>query len=158
MEINEMAKARIVEIKASGAVVILEDKEKAWLPAQELSTQFIPGKKLYQQGLCTPGQELDVMVYGKELGGKRKLVSHIRFHDDPWNKVKTWKDGDAKIMEIHSVTASRAYGRIESGITGFVQLDDIYKEVDFPRSWKHFKTIAVGDMIAGCVKANEIDF
>ncbi len=72
-----MAKAKIIEIKASGAVVLLEDKEKAWLPAQELSINYIPSKKLSQQELCSEGQELDVIVYGRELGGKHKLVSHF---------------------------------------------------------------------------------
>lgn len=152
-----MAKARIVEIKAAGAVVLLENNEKAWLPAQELSTRYITGQKLTRQELCSPGQELEVMVYGKELGGKRKLVSHIRIGNDPWYKVKSWKDGDAREMKIHSVTANRAYGSIESGITGFVELAEIYEDVSFPRSWKHFKHICVGDIIAGCVKTDEID-
>jgi len=158
LEINRMAKARIVEIKAGGAIVLLENNEKAWLPGQELSTRFNPSRKLSDQNLCTEGQDLEVVVYGRELGGRHQLVSHIRFSNDPWNKVDTWPDNEAKEMEVHSVTGNHAYGVIESGIRGFVDLTDIYRGVSFPRSWGHFKTISAGDVIAGCVKKNEIDF
>lgn len=158
LEIKRMAKARIVEIKAGGAIVLLENNEKAWLPGQELSTRFSPSRKLSHQNLCTEGQELEVVVYGRELGGRHQLVSHIRFSNDPWNKVDTWTDNEAKEMEVQSVTGNHAYGVIEPGINGFVDLTDIYRTVSFPRSWKHFKTISAGDVIAGCVKKHEIDF
>jgi len=153
-----MAKAKIVEIKAGGAIVLLENQAKAWLPGQELSTRFNPSRKLSDQNLCTEGQELEVVVYGRELGGKHQLVSHIRFSNDPWNKVDSWPDNEAKEMEVHSVTGNHAYGVIESGIRGFVDLADIYRNVSFPRTWKHFKTISAGDVIAGCIKKSEIDF
>ena len=152
-----MVKARIVEIKAGGAVVLLANNEKAWLPGQELSTRYNPSRKLFEQGLCAEDQELEVVVYGKELGGKHPLASHIRAINDPWKKVETWQDNEAKEMEIYSVTANRAYGIIESGIQGFVELEDIYGNISFPRSWKHFKTISAGDIIAGYVKKDNID-
>jgi signal transduction histidine kinase/DNA-binding NarL/FixJ family response regulator len=152
-----MARATITEIKAAGAVVLLNNREKAWLPGQELSAKYVPSKKLFEQGLCTIGQELDVVVYGKEFGGKHKLVSHIRFTNDPWDKIKTWKYGDVKEMVIHSVTPGRAYGKIEAGIEGFVELPDIYNMTPFPRSWRDFKTISVGDVIAGSVNPVKID-
>ncbi|HLP61786.1 MAG TPA: hypothetical protein VK186_23295, partial [Candidatus Deferrimicrobium sp.] len=153
-----MLKAKIVEIKAAGAVVTLDNNKKAWLPGQELSTRYNPLLKLSDQELCSEGQELEVIEYGKKLGGKETFVSHIRVANDPWNKVKTWQNGEVKEMKIHAVTASRAYGMIESGIPGFIELDDIYKSIHFPRSWKHFKIISPGDIIAGSVKVDEIDF
>lgn len=152
-----MTKARIIEIKAAGAVVLLENNEKAWLPGQEISTKYIHSKKLVDQSLCSVNQELDVIVYERELGGKQKLVSHIRFDNDPWNKIKNWKEGEIKEMGVGLVTASRVYGNIEPGIRGFVELADIYDKIPFPRSWKGFQTISVGDMIAGLVKINNID-
>jgi DNA-binding response OmpR family regulator len=153
-----MAKARIVEIKAGGAIVLLENQAKAWLPGQELSTQYNPLRKLSEQNLCTEGQELEVVVYDKELGGIYQLVSHIRVSNDPWNKVNNWPDNEAKEMAVHSVTENHAYGVIESGIRGVVDLADIYRSISFPRSWKHFKTISAGDVIAGYVKKSGIDF
>ena len=153
-----MAKAKIVEIKAKGIVVLLlDDNEKAWLPGQELSTKFTFSKKLPEQNLCSQGDELDVVVYGEEFGGKKKLVSHIRFGKDPWDKVKTWNCGDVKEIVVYSVTASRAYGWIEPGIKGFIELSDIAKISGFPRSWKNFTTISAGDIISGFVKEDEID-
>lgn len=153
-----MAKARILEIKARGAIVLLmETNEKAWLPSYEISTQYNHAKKLTEQALCVKGQELDVEIYGKELGGDKKLVSHIRFSNDPWKKVKTWQDTDAKEMKIDSVTTNHAFGMIEPGIGGFVVLADIYQNISFPPSWHQFKTICAGDIIAGYVKTGEID-
>lgn len=153
-----MLKAKIVEIKAAGAVVTLDNNKKAWLPGQELSTRYNPLLKLSDQELCSEGQELEVIEYGKELGGGYTLVSHIRVDNDPWNKVRTWQDNEVKEMRIQAVTASRAYGVIDSGVRGFVEIDNINKYIPFPRSWKHFKTISPGDIIAGYVKINEIDF
>ena len=153
-----MAKARIVEIKAGGAVVLLENNEKAWLRGEELSTRYTPLRKLSDQGLCSENQELEVVEYGKELGGKQKLVSHIRCINDPWKKVSTWQDNEAREMEIHSVMPDRAYGLIEPGIRGVLDLADLYGNIQFPRSWQHFKTITVGDVVAGYVKKSEIDF
>ena len=143
---------------AGGALVLLENQAKAWLPGQELSTHYNPSRKLSEQNLCSEGQELEVTVYGKELGGRQQLVSHIRVSNDPWDKVNTWSDNEAKEMEVHSVTANHAFGMIESGIRGVADLADIYGGVSFPRSWKHFKTISAGDVIAGYVKKSEIDF
>jgi signal transduction histidine kinase/DNA-binding response OmpR family regulator len=154
-----MAKAKIVEIKASGAVVLLIDtKEKAWLPGVELSPQYVFSKKLSEQNLCQLEQELDVITYDRELGGKQKLVSHIRFGNDPWDKVKIWKFGYVKDMEILSVTASRAYGWLEPGIQGFVDIEDVEKIPGFKRSRKNFKTISVGDIIAGLITPDNINY
>lgn len=152
-----MTRARIIEIKAAGAVVLLEDKEKAWLPGQEISTGYIYTKKLADQDLCSVDQELDVIVYDRELGGKQKLVSHIRFGSDPWDKIKNWKDNEIKEMVVSLVTSNRVYGDIEPGIRGFFEFSDIYDKIPFPRSWKGFQTIAVGDSIAGLVKIDDID-
>lgn len=152
-----MARARIIEIRAAGAFVLLDNDEKAWLPGPELSPHYIFSKKLYLQDLCSVGQELEVVVYGRGFGEKHKLVSHVRFAHDPWNKVKTWKYGDAKEMIVHSVTSSRAYGMIEPGIEAFVELADITESAPFPRSWRHFKTISVGDVLAGVVNPAKID-
>ena len=153
-----MANAKILEIKAHGAIVLLENDEKAWLPGQEISTQYDPSRKLSEQGICNEGQYLDVVVYGKALGGKqKKLVSHIRFSNDPWNKVETWQDNDTKELIIDSVTANRAFGVIEPGIRGFVDMSNIYQNISFPRSWNDFKTICAGDITAGYVKTGEID-
>ena len=60
-----MAKARIVEIKAAGAVVLLENNEKAWLPGEELSAQYVFSKKLSEQNLCKIGDILDVTPYDR---------------------------------------------------------------------------------------------
>jgi len=152
-----MARARVIEIRAAGAFVLLDNDEKAWLPGPEISSRYTFSKKLHLQDLCAVGQELEVVVYGRGFGEKHNLVSHIRFAHDPWNKVKTWKYGEAKEMIVHSVTSSRAYGMIEPGIEAFVELADIYESAPFPRSWRHFKTISVGDVLAGVVNPAKID-
>lgn len=158
-----MAKASILEIKARGAIVLLENNEKAWLPGYEISTQYNPSKKLAEQNLCLENQELhvdqvlDVIEYGTTFGGKQKLVSHIRFSNDPWKKVETWQNNETKEMKIDSVIANRAFGVIEPGILGFVDLNRIYNSIPFPRSWDHFKLISAGDIIVGYVKTGEID-
>ncbi len=148
----------IKSIKAAGVIVLMNDDE-AWLPARELSTQFNPAIELDKQGLCAVNDELEVVVYGKEFGSSRKLVSHIRVHNDPWEKVKQWKTGIVKDMVINSVTRTRAFGSIEPGIEGYIELSEINnsKYIRFPSSWSHFKFIAAGDIIAGYVDTSHID-
>ena len=150
---EKMKRAKVIKIKASGVIVQLEDDKEAWLPGPELSTKYNPSQALSKQSLCSEGEELEVIECGREFGGERKLVSHIRVENDPWDKVKEWKDNDVKEMEIHSVTVSRAFGKIEPGIRGYIELAELYDEKDslFPRSWSDFKTAAVGDIIAGYV-------
>lgn len=154
-----MRKARIVNIKGSGVVVMLDNEEEAWLPGSELSTHYNPFKSLNDQDLCVLDQEVDVIEYGKELGGKRKMVSHIRAKDDPWDKVKKWADKDVKEMRIYSVTPTLAFGRIEPGIEGYIELREIYdsKLFQFPKSWRDFKMLSPGDLVAGYVDLGKID-
>lgn len=152
-----MKKARVVQIGAAYVIVQLENGEEALLPGIELSTRYNPLKALYKQDLCSVGDELEVVEYGKEVGGDRKMVSNIRAHNDPWDKVKKWKDTYVKEMEIYSVTPKRAFGKIEPGIDGYIEIEELNNSVRFPTSWRHFKKIAVGDIIAGYVDTQKID-
>jgi CheY-like chemotaxis protein len=149
----KMKRVKVIKIKASGVIVQFGDSEEAWLPGQELSTKYNPSQALFKQSLCSVGEELEVIEYGREVGGERKLVSHIRVQNDPWDKVKDWKADDVKEMEVYSVTTFRAFGKIEPGIQGYIELAELYdkKRCRFPRTWSDFKTVAVGDIIAGYV-------
>ena len=150
---KKMKRVKVIKIKASGVIVQLENGEEAWLPGQELSPEYNPSQALFKQSLCSEGEELEVIEYGREVGGERALVSHIRVQNDPWDKVKEWKADDVKEMEVYSVTTFRAFGKIEPGIQGYIELAELYdkKRCRFPRSWSDFKTVAVGDIIAGHV-------
>ncbi len=153
-----MQKATIENIKATGVIVRLGDGIEAWLPARELSIDYDPTKKLTEQNICSVGETLEVIAYGIELGGKKRpLVSRLRAHNDPWEKIKTWKDQDIKELEVLSVTPHRAFGRIEPGIEGYMDITAFYNHIKFRRTWDNFKTIAAGDTIAGYVDTGGID-
>jgi len=150
-------KAKIKKIMASRILVELDDKTGAWLLGQELSSEYDPTIELTKQNLCKVDQEIDVIVYGREVGGKQKLVSAIRVKNDPWDKVRTWQDHELKEMEVHSVTPRRAFGKIEPGIEGYVDLKELYEQINFPPSWDNFKIVFPRDCVAGYVKASQID-
>lgn len=144
-------RAKITKIRASRVVVEFEDGSEAWLPGQELSSRYVPSIELSKQNLCEVGEELDVMTYGTEVGGETRLVSHIRIQNDPWDKVKSWRRGTLKEMEVLSVTQTIAFGRIEPGIEGYVDLSELYAQIPFPRTWHNFKAVVPRDTLAGYV-------
>lgn len=157
---TRMIKAEVIKVKASGATVQLENGEEAWLPGVELSTLFNPAQALSKQSSCTEGDVLDVVVYGREMGGERTLVSCVRVHDDPWDKVRAWQNGEVKEMVITSVTRDKAFGQIDTGIQGYIELEELYedkKRCRFPRSWDDIKVVAVGDAISGYVYTRSVN-
>ncbi len=147
-------KAIVKKIKASGVVVSMNGKD-AWLPGQELSSLYNSSISLAKQKLCSEGQELEVIAYDKEVGGKKLVVSHTRVHNDPEEKIKHWKVGDLKEFKVTSVTPTRAFGIIEAGIVGYIKLSEVYKHFD--RDWRHFRTIVAGDIVAGYIESKAKD-
>ncbi|MFH0734727.1 MAG: ATP-binding protein [bacterium] len=146
---NELVSAKISKIKSSGAIVILPNDEEAWIPAIEFSSKYEPSKDFDLQGLCEENDIVNVIVYGKEIGGNKKLVSVLRRINDAWSNIDSWEDGEIKQLKINSVTNNYAFGYIDEGIEGVINLSYFYKNIKFPHSWENLKFINNGDTVAG---------
>ena len=154
---RRVLRARIVEIRHQGAVVCLPDGERAWLPAVELIREIKPHQDLSKQTHFREGDELAVVVCGQVVRDMRlrKVVSHVRVHDDPWNEVAGWPDRAVKVMDVELVTKTLAHGHIPPGIRAKALLDSVMEV--FPPHWHDFATIRPGDKLAGFVTAEGID-
>jgi signal transduction histidine kinase/DNA-binding NarL/FixJ family response regulator len=151
-------KARIAELKSSGAIVILPGGGKAWLPQYETFIDFDPHDDFYDRAKDLLGTEVDVIEYQdpiKEQTGKI-TVSIIRATNDPWNKISDWEDGEIKVMRVTTRTKYDAIGILSSGVHAHVSIDSIrngMKEI----TWQDFATPLVGDEIAGVFYKSNVD-
>ncbi|MHC4481038.1 MAG: hypothetical protein ACYS1C_08755, partial [Planctomycetota bacterium] len=152
---REVLEATVREIKASGALVELPDGQEAWLPACEIHADFHPHEDLRDRPDPRPGRQLDVVGFGAAFGGRRRLVSHIRVSDDPWDAVAAWQDGQIKAMEVTATTAARAIGLIAPGIHAEVHLPAL--EEQLPPRWRGIGRPLVADEVAGVFRHENVD-
>ena len=110
-------KARIVELMASGAIVLLPDDQKAWLPGYEMYPDFKPHEDFRERGKDLEGKDTDVIEYQDPIKNGERLVSHIRAEDDPWKSVASWSEGEAKVMEVIAWTSKSAMGIISPDVS-----------------------------------------
>jgi len=146
--------AKIKEIRASGAVVGLSDGRVAWLPAREIYPDLKPHEDFRGRPKCAIGTELKVVeLPGTGMG--RPVVSHVRATDDPWNLVRTWEDGQIKVMEVVAGARGGAIGLISPGILASVQLPG--SKSMLPPSWRDFDFPLPGDEVAGYFRHDRVN-
>jgi len=149
-------KARVKELKASGAVVRLPGRKRAWLPGHEMYPNFKPFEDFRERGKGLVGTLLDVVEFQDPIESSQTLVSHIRATNDPWKSVLSWSKGEVKIMEVVSKTRKRVMGITPSGVRAEVFLEPVREALESP-SWQGFGTPLVGDEIAGVFHKDKVD-
>ena len=76
-------------------------------------------------------------------------MSHLRAESDPWESARQWTPGVVKRLNVLRVTGTRAFGTIEPGIEGFVDLSELTSLL--PESWRDFGKVTAGDSLLGCI-------
>jgi len=148
-------KARIEELKASGAIVRLPDGQTAWLPAYEMYADFKLHEDFRERGKDQVGKEIDVIEINMAFSNRQKCVSYIRVNDDPWKHVGYWNDRSVKVMEVSAIIGNWVLGIISPGINAKISLNSTKGLL--PESWNHFERPLPGDEAAGWFCKDKVD-
>lgn len=154
----EKIKARVKELKASGALVELPDGQTARLPVYEIYPDFKPYEDFHERAKDLVGQEIEVIEIQDPIRSRsgQRLVSYIRAKDDPWKGVSSWSEGDVKVMEVVAKTKERVMGIVSPGIRAEILLKPAWELLKVP-SWQRFGSPLVGDEVAGLFHKDGID-